>query len=89
MNLVTLIDGRQVPNGSEEWRHECEARAVCRMGGYWLVDRNSGRRTWIKATGVRRQYIERVREKRGGLAADALAEMVLQVWNAEFRTSGE
>lgn len=25
---VTLIDGREVCNWCEEWRHECEARAV-------------------------------------------------------------
>lgn len=29
--LVTLIDGRQVPNDSEEWRHETEARAILNM----------------------------------------------------------
>lgn len=31
MNLVTLIDGRQVDSCSEEWRHECEARAILSM----------------------------------------------------------
>lgn len=31
MALVTLIDGRQVANTSEEWRAECEARFVCKM----------------------------------------------------------
>lgn len=29
--LVTLHDGRQVLSDSEEWRHECEARAVIAM----------------------------------------------------------
>lgn len=29
--LVTLIDGRQVPNDSEDWRHETEARAILNM----------------------------------------------------------
>lgn len=28
---VTLHDGTQVSNYSEEWRHECEARAVLAM----------------------------------------------------------
>lgn len=29
--LVTLIDGRQVSDYSEAWRHECEARYVARL----------------------------------------------------------
>lgn len=28
--LVALIDGRQVDSASEEFRHECEARAIVR-----------------------------------------------------------
>jgi hypothetical protein len=28
MKTVTLHDGRQVDSSSEEWRHECEARAI-------------------------------------------------------------
>jgi hypothetical protein len=30
MKTVTLHDGRQVANDSEEWRHECEARTLLR-----------------------------------------------------------
>lgn len=26
--MVTLVDGRQVPSTSEEWRAECEARTI-------------------------------------------------------------
>lgn len=29
--MVTLIDGREVSNYSEEWRHECEARHIARL----------------------------------------------------------
>lgn len=29
--IVTLVDGSQVSNYSEDWRHECEARAVLAM----------------------------------------------------------
>jgi hypothetical protein len=29
--MVTLLDGTQVSNYSEEWRHECEARAILNM----------------------------------------------------------
>lgn len=28
MSTVTLINGREVDSSSEEWRHECEARAI-------------------------------------------------------------
>lgn len=28
---VTLIDGRQVCSWCEEWRHECEARAILKI----------------------------------------------------------
>lgn len=28
---MTLLDGRLVPSDSEEWRQECEARAVLKM----------------------------------------------------------
>lgn len=33
-DLVTLRDGRQVSNASEEWRAECEARYVANMAGH-------------------------------------------------------
>lgn len=86
---MTLIDGRQVSNYSEEWRAECEARTVCRMPGYWHIDRETHRRTWIKEKAARIQYLLRVEQKRGKPASDALRALVLQVWNAEFRASGE
>lgn len=88
MNTVTLIDGRKVSSDSEEWRAECEARAVCRMPGYYHEDRETRRRTWIKAKGARNQYLMRVQDKRGKEAADQLRELVLHVWNAEFRVDG-
>jgi hypothetical protein len=31
MATVTLHDGREVDCASEEWRHECEARAILNM----------------------------------------------------------
>lgn len=66
---VTLIDGRQVSSNSEEWRAECEARAVCRL------------RTRLN----RHDYMERVKEKRGEESAEALRQLVLRVWNAQFQ----
>ena len=65
--MVELHDGRQVSNDSEEWRAECEARAVVRMS------------TKME----RRAYIWRVREKRGDAAANALERLVRELWEAE------
>jgi hypothetical protein len=31
MNIVTLHDGREVSSDSEEWRLECEAKALLRL----------------------------------------------------------
>jgi hypothetical protein len=66
---VTLIDGREVSTYSEEWRIECEARAVCKL------------RTRMH----RHDYMERVRSRRGADAHKQLWDLVLQIWNAEFR----
>lgn len=66
---VTLIDGREVSNYSEEWRAECEARTVCRMPNRFS----------------RNEYMEKVKSRRGEEAHRVLWELVLQVWNAEFR----
>ena len=65
--LVELHDGRQVSNYSEEWRAECEARAVLRLP------------TKLRRQG----YIIRVREKRGDEAANALERHVMKLWEHE------
>lgn len=67
--LVTLVDGRQVPYDSEEWRRECEAREVCRM----------------PTKERRRRYIQRVGEVRGAEARKILEDDVRRVWDAQFR----
>jgi len=89
MKMVTLIDGREVSNHSEEWRAECEARAVCRMGGQWREDSESGKRFFIRPRVVRKLYCEAVEKKRGKEAADALRDLVVKVWNAEFANLNE
>ena len=66
--MVELYDGRQVSNYSEEWRAECEARAVVRLSTKM----------------ARRAYIWRVREKRGDAAANALERLVWALWEAEL-----
>lgn len=43
--MVTLVDGRAVFSDTEEWRHECEAKAILKMsplaqGEYlWDIER--------------------------------------------------
>lgn len=66
-STVTLHDGRQVASDSEEWRHECEARAVIAMR-----DRNA-----------RRHYLRgRVLPKRGIAATERLEQTIRQIWYA-------
>lgn len=65
--MVELHDGRRVSNYSEEWRAECEARAVLRM----------------PTKMHRRGYLLRVKEKRGQAAANALERHVMKLWEAE------
>lgn len=66
MSTVTLIDGRQVPSDSEEWRHETEAR--------WVA----ARPTLME----RRLYLDEVAAKRGQAEADRLRETMTRIWEA-------
>ncbi len=61
---VKLLDGREVPSDSEEWRHECEARSVVAL----------------PTLAERRVYIDGVERKRGKDAADRLRATVLLLW---------
>jgi hypothetical protein len=63
-HLVTLHDGRQVGSYSEEWRLECEAKAVVRLP---TLDR-------------RRKYLDAVKEKRGTKAWNELQDRILSLW---------
>lgn len=83
--MVTLIDGREVSNYSEEWRFECEARTVCKMTGYVHIDPNNGRRTPIPARSVRNKYMHNVGERRGVEYERRLRDMVFHIWDAEFK----
>ena len=62
----TLIDGRQVPDDSDEWRHECEARAISKL----------------PSTAMRRAWLEDIEQKRGKASADRLRETLRQLWAA-------
>lgn len=64
MNTVTLIDGRQVPSDSEEWRHETEAR--------WVTNRP----TLME----RRLYLDEVQARRGQEEADRLRKTMSRIW---------
>lgn len=65
--LVTLHDGRQVPNNSEDWRHECEARAILRL----------------PTLGQRRAWLESLLRHRGAAGVDRLRHTMGAIWDAE------
>jgi len=59
---------------SEEWRHECEARFALT-----LPDKSDGRKKGWKAIG-KREYLSRVREKRGDAGYDRLRKGMVEQW---------
>lgn len=61
---VTLLDGRVVDSYSEEWRIECEARAVTKM----------------QSLDKRRSYLEHVEARRGKDAAEELKRLIRLMW---------
>lgn len=67
--MPTLLDGREVDSASEDWRHECEARAV------------AARPTLAE----RREYLDLVERRRGRAAAERLRETMKQLWEARKR----
>lgn len=64
--MPTLIDGREVSEDSEEWRHEEEARAIA------ALQTLNERRAWV-------EYIEKTR---GKPAADRLRATMTALWDA-------
>lgn len=62
--MVKLIDGRQVSSSSEQWRHECEARAILDMNGQT----------------TRRKYLERIELRRGKAERRRLEETILAIY---------
>jgi hypothetical protein len=65
---VTLADGRVVSTYSEEWRLECQARAVLN----------------IKPLAKRQSHLDRMERNHGKKATDQLRDVMLQVWNARM-----
>lgn len=77
LHPVTLIDGRVVSSYSEEWRHECEARAVLAMTplaarrAYLYGTLNQ----WNKPAGG-------ILQRRGPEAVKRLEETMIALWRA-------
>lgn len=61
---VKLVDGRTVCNTCEDWRHECEARAI--------MD--------LRSTNERRAWLEGIEKKRGQAARLALQDTIKALW---------
>lgn len=64
MPTARLHDGREVPSDSEEWRHECEARAI----------------NALRTRADRIYQLEVIEQKRGKAAADRLRETMKALW---------
>lgn len=62
--MPTLLDGTEVQSDSEEWRHECEARAIAAL----------------PSTLARRTWLEDIERKRGVVAAALLRQTVAKIW---------
>ena len=61
--MVTLIDGREVPSDSEEWRAECEAR--------YLLNRPT--------IDERRALLAAIEKRRGKAAREDLEQRALAI----------
>ncbi len=70
-STMTLHDGRQVDGASEEWRHECEARAIADLPT--LADR--------------RAWLESIEARRGKDVADQLRATMKALWQAKKRAT--
>jgi len=64
MPAVRLISGAVVDSASEEWRHECEARAIAAL----------------PSLQQRRAWLDDIQLRRGQAAADRIRETMKQLW---------
>lgn len=72
---VTLYDGRVVLSDSEEWRHECEVRWICRLPS------NQKRKDYLYGTLNKYGKMEGgVLQKRGKKATDILYNDVIKYY---------
>lgn len=66
--MARLVDGREVSSDSEEWRHECEARAIYAL----------------PSLAERRAFLESLEHRRGKAAADALRKTMSEIYQARL-----
>lgn len=64
MKAVRLLDGTEVANDSEAFRHECEARAIAKL----------------PTLAERRAWLDDIERKRGKPAADRLRATMRALW---------
>lgn len=84
-HLVTLIDGRQVSNYSEEWRHECEARAILAIPGIrWRRAHLYGETESVRISGkwIEKRTVKGIEQWRGPEAVRRLEETMTAIWRA-------
>lgn len=82
--MVTLIDGRQVSNYSEEWRHECEARTIC------LMPNKQARRNFLRGyTKPDGKKFRGILGTRGESEVKRLEATIKAIWVAEFKPKPE
>lgn len=70
------VSACEIDKTSEQWRHECEIRFALS-----LPDRSDHRRKGWKGIG-KKEYLERVREKRGQAAYERLRGDMVKAWKA-------
>lgn len=73
MNAVVLLNGAEAANDSEEWRHECEARAI----------------TALPTLAERQAWLDDIERKRGKPAADRLRATMRLLWQQRQRSVGK
>lgn len=83
--LVTLIDGRQVDSSSEEWRHECEARAILAIPGIrWRRAHLYGEMESVRINGkwTDKRTIRGIEQVRGKAEVQRLEATMTALWRA-------
>ncbi|XVJ69931.1 MAG: hypothetical protein HEQ39_09930 [Rhizobacter sp.] len=64
--MPKLLDGREVPSDSEEWRHECQCRAIARL----------------QPVDVRRDTLAQLEKRFGKPYVDSIKDTLTKLWKA-------
>lgn len=91
-HTVTLHDGRQCCNYCEDWRAECEARALLAMPTKHARMLYLYGHEEVQGVGIKRErkvvvITKGVKHVRGKQAADDLQALALKVWKASKQKS--